>query len=336
VAETNGCPQWQGRLYKLDASSGAIQATFDIVPPGCYGGGLWGSPTIDVATNTVYIATGDPDAGGQPAACLPGEATPNCTGAVPPNYSLSVVALDATNLMVENCWTIPPNQQITDGDFGSTVTLLGENLDGVATPMLGVASKNGVYYAFRRADSTDNPTHQAINPAWAYQIAVGGANPVQDAQGSIAPSAYDPTPTSKGPQGTLYIAGGAPPAGRPACGSSGALGSLQGFDLNTLDPTNPQPIWWDCFNNSGHTPNSGDGPVLGAVAAIPHEAIVGEGSWIVSATSATGSPTYYADTNPNGNGQFFGAPTAAHNELYMGDAPKYNTSPPVGYLYALQ
>jgi outer membrane protein assembly factor BamB len=38
LASVGDCPLVQGQLFKLDAASGAIQASFDAVPNGCIGG----------------------------------------------------------------------------------------------------------------------------------------------------------------------------------------------------------------------------------------------------------------------------------------------------------
>ncbi|MEO6795565.1 MAG: PQQ-binding-like beta-propeller repeat protein [Candidatus Dormibacter sp.] len=59
VSSFDDCPLVQGKLVKLDASSGALQATFNAVPAGCEGASIWGSPTIDEAAGTVYVATGN-------------------------------------------------------------------------------------------------------------------------------------------------------------------------------------------------------------------------------------------------------------------------------------
>jgi len=50
-----------GRLVQLDASTGRVQHTADMVPDGCTGGSIWGSPTVDEAEGALYVATGNPD-----------------------------------------------------------------------------------------------------------------------------------------------------------------------------------------------------------------------------------------------------------------------------------
>src|SRR5207237_9856236 len=52
------CIQAPGELYQLDASTGAIQHTFSVVPAGCTGGNIWGTMAIDEQTGILYFGTG--------------------------------------------------------------------------------------------------------------------------------------------------------------------------------------------------------------------------------------------------------------------------------------
>ena len=58
VASFGDCPLVQGQLLQLDRITGALQHTFNVVPNGCTGGGVWGSPTIDAAAGTIYFDHG--------------------------------------------------------------------------------------------------------------------------------------------------------------------------------------------------------------------------------------------------------------------------------------
>ena len=60
MASFGDCPLVQGQLVQLNASTGAIQHTYNVVPNGCTGGGVSGSPTIDQSTGNLYFATGNP------------------------------------------------------------------------------------------------------------------------------------------------------------------------------------------------------------------------------------------------------------------------------------
>lgn len=91
--------QWnfRGSVVALDVNTGAIKWKTYTVPPGYYGGAVWGSTgAVDLKRNLAYMATGNnywiPDAainclnaGGSPAACMS-----------PDNHFDSIIALDLT------------------------------------------------------------------------------------------------------------------------------------------------------------------------------------------------------------------------------------------------
>lgn len=175
VASNGDCPLTQGKLVKLDAATGAVQATFDVVPNGCTGGGFWGSPTIDAADNAVYVTSGN------------GSGT--CSSGEP--YAQSVIKLRADTLAYVSSWqqTDPPSE---DHDFGATPTLFQATINGVNRLLVGAVNKNGTFYAFDR-------TNLAAGPVWTYQVSDPGSAP-DIGQGSIGPASYDGT--------NLYIGGG--------------------------------------------------------------------------------------------------------------------------------
>jgi hypothetical protein len=326
LASIGDCPLVTGELYKVDAATGAILAHFEVVPAGCLGGSVWGSPTIDPATSpaTVYIGTGNPDPNNPP-----------CGGSQ--NYSSSVVALNADDLTYLSSWQLPPaqlacpknNVDTYDCDFGSTPTPFQQTINGTTHNMIGIANKDGSYYAFDRAQPLSN------GPVWQYQIGTGVPPGAED--GSISPSAYDVNlnPRGDGSLGTLYMAGGAPPTGPgTACaGDTNSLGSLQALDLNVNVQTTTPPIDLSaapayrecavCFDDSLHP---GDGAVIGAVMAIantngtaPHAAIVGEGSWIVVVDGSSGVLNASYTPDPNLGNIYVSAPAVADGILYIGD-----------------
>jgi outer membrane protein assembly factor BamB len=338
LAANDHCQPVQGKVFQLNALTGAIQNTFDVVATGCQGGGVWSSPAIDAARNTVFIATGD--------------AYGSCTEP----YAMSLLALDASMLTLENYGPVPTSQQIIDGDFGATTMFFQENVNGTPTDMVGLANKNGWYYAFRRADLTTAPYQAAISPIWNYQVAIrntnGNPDPVSG-DGSIATSADDPTlnpvPGESTQLGTLSIAGGDTPiSDNNACPYGPTQGSVQAFDLNVdiiptpPTPVTPSPLWQVCFDNSGHPLNpTGDGHVLGPVTALantngtaPYDAIVGEGNWIAVVDGSTGTPTVYYTPDPSGtSGTFYGgASVAGTGTVYIGDVVQQNGQF-AGYLY---
>jgi outer membrane protein assembly factor BamB len=176
VASFGDCPLVQGRLLQLNRVTGALQNTFNVVPNGCTGGGIWGSPTIDAAAGTIYFDTGN---GG------------DCGSSEP--LAPALVEVNASNLSLVGSWAVPPAQQAEDSDFGSTPTLFKGVIGGQSQPLVGVINKNGVFYTFKR-DALSS------GPVWSTRIAGGGGNPTTGA-GDIAPAAFDGT--------TLYVGGDA-------------------------------------------------------------------------------------------------------------------------------
>ena len=59
VASWNDCPDINGKLVRMDAATGTIQATFTpSVPVKCVGVGIWSSVASDPSTNAIYVGTG--------------------------------------------------------------------------------------------------------------------------------------------------------------------------------------------------------------------------------------------------------------------------------------
>jgi outer membrane protein assembly factor BamB len=175
IASFGDCPLVQGQVFKLNASTGSIEQTFNVVPNGCLGAGVWGSITIDESDNSLYFATGN----GNP--CL-----------LPEPYAVAIVKLRTSDLSVVSSWQVPLDQQVTDSDFGSTPTLFTATINGSLHKLVGVGNKNGNYYAFDRSNLSQGPL-------WVDSVAVGGSGP-WFGQGTISPSAWDGT--------LLYVAGG--------------------------------------------------------------------------------------------------------------------------------
>lgn len=198
LASFGDCPLVRGELIKLNATTGSIQHIFYVVPKGCIGGGVWGSPTIDSSDNTVYFATGNGD---------------SCSTAEP--YAVSLIKVSASTLTYISSWQVPLADQINDSDFGSTPTLFSAVIGGVKHSLVGVVNKNGTYYAFDRASLSNGPV-------WSAQVATTGGGCGPDCgDGSISPSAWDGS--------TLYVAGGQTTIGGASCkGSLRALSPATG------------------------------------------------------------------------------------------------------------
>jgi outer membrane protein assembly factor BamB len=208
VSSFGSCPDVQGQLLQLNRVTGALQNTFDVVPNGCIGGGVWSSPTIDAAAGTIYFTSGNPAGPGV------GE-TPCPTSEMAP----AIIEVRASDLSLLGSWTVPPAQQTccSDGDWAATPTLFNGVIGGQSQPMVGSINKNGVFYAFER-DALSS------GPVWSKRIATGGENPTTGT-GDIAPAAWDGT--------TLYVGGDA----TTSCAGT----------VNALNPSTGAFIWQHCF-----------------------------------------------------------------------------------------
>src|SRR6266568_2547905 len=260
---SNDCPLVQGKVFQLNASTGAIQNTFNVVPNGCTGASIWGSVTIDTSNGTLYFATGNGN---------------NCPQSE--TNAVAIVQLDASNLTFKSSWQVPPAQQGIDSDFGSTPTLFTATIGGTLHHMLGVANKNGIYYAFDEANI-------AQGPVWTITLAQGGPGP-ESGDGSISPSAWDGN--------TLYIGGG-----RTAINGQNCQGGLR-----AINPANGAVIWAQCMT---------DGPVIGAVTAVPGVVAVAEGTALWLMATSDGHSLFKAWDKSNGS-LYYAAPTIANGVVY--------------------
>ncbi|HEX6482248.1 MAG TPA: PQQ-binding-like beta-propeller repeat protein, partial [Ktedonobacteraceae bacterium] len=170
TASVGDCPLVPGQLLQVNLTTHQIVHTFNFVPSGQYGGGIWTSPGIDTATNTIFVSTGTRNQ---------------------PNQTLSeaVVALDATSLTLKSSWAVPASQETVDSDFASTPILFN---DALGNPLMTAVNKNGIAYTYNR-------NNLAAGPVWTQQIDIGGSCP-QCGDGSASSGAFG--------NGTLFLAGG--------------------------------------------------------------------------------------------------------------------------------
>ena len=170
VASLGDCPLVQGQLLRVDLTTHAVIATASFVPSGQVGGGVWTTPSIDPATNIVYVTTG----------------TINQSTQV---YAEAMVALDATTLSILSSWQIPQSTMNADSDWGDSPILF---TDSTGRALVAGINKNGFLYAFLRSNV-------AAGPVWYDQVAVSGICPTCG-DGSVSSMAFA--------QGLLYAAGG--------------------------------------------------------------------------------------------------------------------------------
>ena len=247
-------PVIPARVYKLDAATGAMQASVSV------GGGVFGTPTFDTGTGNMYIPVGGPNGGGTN------------------DFAFSLLELRSSDLAVVAHWTVPPSQQLGDGDFGSVPTLFSATINGAARQLVGLGNKNGIFYAWDR-------TNIAAGPVWERKVATGGDNP-QGGNGTLSPAVWDGS--------TLYVAGGSTKIGTKSCAGG----------VRALNPATGAPKWQFCAT-TGH--------ILGAIAAAPGVIAVPAGPDVLVLNAATGKQLS-AYRNPSG-AQYWGAPSIAEGHL---------------------
>jgi outer membrane protein assembly factor BamB len=274
VASFGACPAVQGQVVQLAARTGAIAHTFDVVPQTCAGGEMLGAPTLDAATHLLFVATGD--AG-------------RCDSPEP--YASSLVALNAADLSVVGSWQVPAWEASggTTG-FAATPILFQSPYRLGRRQLVGVANRNGVYYAF-------DEQHIHAGPIWQTSIAIGGRTALQyvvgraAGTGSVAPSSWDGT--------QLYVAGGQTTIRGQACKGS----------VRALAPADGTVLWEHCMT---------DGPVVGAPASCRGGVVVaGDGDTVVVMSAATGATLWvYLDPEymPFGSG-----PSISRGWVYIGN-----------------
>lgn len=197
--------QWtfRGSVVALDVVTGEVKWKTFTVPPGYFGGAIWGSTgAVDLARKQVFIATGNnymlPDSVLQ---CLSnGEPAASCTQA--DNLADSIVALDlvtgavkwagrglafdtwnvACGLNVpgaivifphpiffpgvyDNCPNANPATAGNDWDFAQGPLLFADTGNDADTGLVGAGQKSGMFWAFRAKDG---------KPVWSRQVAPGG------------------------------------------------------------------------------------------------------------------------------------------------------------------
>jgi len=157
-------------VLQVSLSTHQVVNTFNVVPTGQGGGGVWTSPTIDAASNTVYVTTGT-QVGSQ-------------------TLSQAIIGLDAATLTLKSSWQIPAAQAISDSDWGTTPTVFD---DATGTHLVAVANKNGYLYAYDRADV-------AAGPLWQQKIGTPPGSCPQCGDGMASSGAFA--------NGRLYYASG--------------------------------------------------------------------------------------------------------------------------------
>ena len=172
LASLDDCPLVPGAAIRLDIDKPSKPTVRVLSPVDNPGGGIWSTPAIDTATNTVYVTTGT------------GDQDPATN-----NWGSTLIALDGTSLNPKAVFKLPSFEPDIDIEWGSSPTLY-QLEDG--TKYVAATGKDGVLYVLNRDDLT---------LAWSYKLAVGCVDPEQGC-GSLSTPAFDGK--------LLYVGAGAP------------------------------------------------------------------------------------------------------------------------------
>lgn len=197
IASFGDCPLVQGQLLQVNLATHRVVHTLNLVPNGQVGAGVWTSPAVDPASNTIFLTSGSDE------------------GNVPQPFGQAIVAVNASTLAIVGHWTLPAGQAIDDSDWGDS-PLLASGPTG--RPLLFATNKNGYVYGFDRANL-------GAGYQWRTPIADPGTCPVCG-DTSVSSGAFG--------QGRLYVGGGhAAVAGRGRGGTVRAIDPTSGAILWT-------------------------------------------------------------------------------------------------------
>lgn len=132
-------PLVRAGLASFSQATGTRQGTFWTTPAGTKGASIWSSPANN--NSAIYLSTGNGPKG---------------------SLGFSIIKI-SPSLTKMGSWAVPKSQQVTDSDFGGSVTIWSANVNGTATTMAGACNKNGNYYALKASNL-------AAGPVWQRQI----------------------------------------------------------------------------------------------------------------------------------------------------------------------
>jgi outer membrane protein assembly factor BamB len=277
LASFQGCPPVFGKVVRLNAATGAVQASLNfssLLPAKCRELGAWSSPAVDPAENAVFIGTSNDFCNSR--------------------LQDAILKLNPSTLRIASLWQVPLSQHPADSDFGATPMLFSATIGSVTRQLVGAVNKNGVYYVLNRDDL-------AAGPVWSYVAAT------TQALASPACANIDPISSS------AWAGTGSPimVAGVSTSGSS-CIGTLA-----ALNPSTGQQEWQILLPGSvegalTEVPGVvavGAGPTVELVSSS-------SGRVLFSYTESSGPPPkgviFGAPT-----GEFWAPPTIVGNSLYV-------------------
>ena len=263
-------PLVPGGLVAFDQSTGARVATWNSLPAGQLGGSIWSSAAA-LPDGSIIVTTGN-----------------GYNSSKQPLYDESIVRLDPSSLTVLDAWQVPPDQQVSDSDFGGSPTLFTATLDGVVTPMVGACNKNGLYYAFRQDDLS-------AGPVWQHRMSVPYSTGAAECD---AAATWDGT--------NLVEGGGAPTT---------IHGTTYPGSVQSLAPATGKPRWQTGLSGTVVGSPTEDG--AGVVAAPVFQGSAGhQGVYLLSVT--TGAVVGFL---PTPGSDLFGQAVFAGDDLLVGAGP---------------
>jgi outer membrane protein assembly factor BamB len=164
IASGCGGPPIQGQEVELDQQTGQVLNTWDSVPDGSIGGGVWSSIVASPTGHGLWVGTGSDCSLNFDKTCPPG----NKIG-----HAISIVHL-SPSLKFLQAWQLP-NGANHDWDFGASPTLFGGS--GGAPTEVGDCNKDGSYYALQSSPLGKTPlwTDALGTPAGTAGECVGAA-----------------------------------------------------------------------------------------------------------------------------------------------------------------
>jgi outer membrane protein assembly factor BamB len=246
--------------------TGGVQHTYFDMPAGSIGGSIWSTAATD--GTSVWVTTGDPAA-----------SSPQV------GDSYAIVRLAASTMVKQDIWRTT-DTAVADLDFGSSPTLFPGTVGGKAVSLIGACNKNGMFYAWNRANL-------AAGPVWSKQI----ANSSNGFSACLTSAAWDFAAKR------LFIAGN-----DTVVGGVSVPGSVRAVDPNTGAYLWQQPL--DCVPFGSPTLNG----TTGIVAVPTYGCASGKTPSVQLFSEATGA---HLATLP-ATGPVFAQPVFAENLLFVG------------------
>ena len=264
IASACDVPLVVGQVLKVNLTTHAIVATLNLTTPARLGASVWGSPSIDQAKGMLWVTSGNFFTNKNDAALLDD----------------SLLEIDVSTMTLVQHWHIPAGLQIADGDFGAGPTLFNSATN---VPMVGAVNKDGVFFAFDRANIS--------KPVWTLRISPPPGNPV-------APAAFDGS--------SLYLGGDfANVSASPSPNGWVPNGTHVGGVLWSVNATTGKVNWDVVF----------PGIIYGA-PVYANGVVVAAGGHRLSVVDASNGQILFNWTLSQG---YFGAASISHGQIFFGN-----------------